>query len=74
MPGYSATTEVYYCKQSESPGSDHRLAPAPTIVISPEIYYANDNVVGYTYNVTLNGYANALRKEVDAKHWHNHLM
>ena len=66
MPGYSATTEVYYCKQSESPGSDHRLAPAPTIVISPEIYYANDNVVGYTYNVTLNGYANALRKEVDA--------
>lgn len=66
MAGYDATTEVYYCKQSESPGTDHRIAPAPTIVISPEIYYANDSVIGYTYNVTLNGYANALRKELDA--------
>lgn len=66
MPGYSATTEVYYCKQSESPGSTHRIAPAPTITISPEIYYANDSVIGYTYNITLNGYANALRKEIDA--------
>jgi hypothetical protein len=66
MPGYNATTEVYYCKQSESPGPSHRIAPAPNITISPEIYYANDSVIGYTYNVTLNGYANALRKELDA--------
>lgn len=66
MPGYNSTTQVYYCKQSESPGDSHRIAPAPTISINPEIYYANDNVVGYTYNVTLNGYANAIRKELDA--------
>jgi hypothetical protein len=66
MAGYNASLEVYYCKQSESPGSSHRIAPAPQISISPEIYYANDNVIGYTYNITLNGYANALRKEINA--------
>lgn len=65
MAGYQATTEVYYCKQSEEPGPTHRLAPAPTISISPEIYYANDIIIGYTYNITLSGYANALRKELD---------
>lgn len=66
MPGYNSNTQVYYCKQSVSPGPSHRIAPSPTISINPEIYYANDNVVGYTYTVTLNGYANALRKEVDS--------
>lgn len=66
MPGYSTELQVFYCKQSETPGSLHRIAPAPQISISPEIYYANDNIIGYTYNVTLSGYANALRKEIDA--------
>lgn len=56
---------VYYCKQSENPGSSHRISPAPTITISPEVYYANDSIVGYTYNVTLKGYANALRKDLE---------
>jgi hypothetical protein len=65
MPGYSATTEVYYCKGNASPISTDRIAPAPTVTISPEIYYSNDNPIGYTYTITLNGYANALRKEVD---------
>lgn len=66
MASYNTQLQVYYCKQSESPGIIHRIAPAPSISISPEIYYANDNVIGYTYNITLNGYANALRKELDA--------
>lgn len=66
MAGYNTPLQVYYCKQSETPEDAHRIAPAPQIKISPEIYYANDNVIGYTYNITLNGYANALRKEVDA--------
>lgn len=66
MPGYSVATEVYYCKGNASPTSADRIAPAPTVTISPEIYYSNDNPIGYTYNITLNGYANALRKEVDA--------
>lgn len=66
MPGYSTALQVYYCKQVESPGASHRLAPAPQISINPELYYANDNIIGYTYKVTLSGYANALRKEIDA--------
>lgn len=65
MPGYSAPTEVYYCKGNASPTSADRIAPAPTVTISPEIYYSNDNPIGYTYNITLNGYANSLRKELD---------
>lgn len=66
MPGYNTALQVYYCKQTESPSESHRIAPAPQITISPEIYYANDNPIGYTYNITLNGYANAIRKELDA--------
>lgn len=66
MSSYNTTLEVYYCKQSESPGSLHRIAPAPSISISPEIYYANDNIIGYTYTITLRGYANAIRKDIDA--------
>lgn len=60
-----SNVSVYYCKATESPGVSHRLAPSPSISISPEIYYANDSVIGYTYNITLNGYANALRLDVD---------
>ena len=37
--------------------SDNRLVPAPTITINPELYYANDSVIGYTYTINLNGYA-----------------
>ena len=66
MPWYSTPIKVYYCKGNAAPASGDRIAPAPTITISPEIYYSNDNPIGYTYNITLNGYANALRKELDA--------
>jgi hypothetical protein len=57
--------EVFYCKSTESPLTEHKLSPSPSISISPEIYYANDSIIGYTYNITLTGYANALRKELD---------
>ena len=55
----AGTVKVYYCKQTETPTEDHRLIPAPTISINPEIYYANDSIVGYNYTVDLNGYATA---------------
>jgi len=48
MPGYTSAVQAFYCKQSDTPGETHRLAPAPIISISPEIYYANDSIVGYT--------------------------
>lgn len=65
MASYTSAVQVYYCKQTESPSSAHRIAPAPMLTISPEIYYANDNPVGYTYSITLTGYANSLRKELN---------
>jgi len=65
MSSYTTNIEVYYHRQDSSPNSGDRIAPAPQINISPEIYYANESIIGYTYNITLNGYANSLRKEVD---------
>lgn len=48
------STHVYYYNTL---GESKELKPAPLINVSPEFYYANDNIIGYTYNVTLNGYA-----------------
>lgn len=39
---------------------ENRLIPAPLISITPEIYYANDTPIGYTYNINLNGYASSI--------------
>jgi hypothetical protein len=39
---------------------DRRLLPAPLISITPEIYYANDTPIGYTYLIDLDGYATAI--------------
>lgn len=63
--GYNTNIQVYYHKQNEAPIGDHRLAPAPQINITPEFYYANDSIIGYTYTITLNGYANSLRKDLN---------
>jgi len=56
-----AKLNVYYYLFGETYSDSNRIVPAPIININPEIYYANDSVIGYTYNVTLKGYANALR-------------
>jgi hypothetical protein len=56
-------SKMYFCIPGTSPGSTNRLVPAPQISINPEIYYSNDTVIGYTYNITLNGYAHALRRD-----------
>lgn len=66
MAGYDTPITVYYCKQTESPNDGNKISPSPSISISPEIYYANDSIVGYTYTISLKGYANALRKDLDA--------
>lgn len=58
--------QVFYCKQTESPGPTNRISPAPSITMSPELYYANDNIIGYSYTITLSGYANALRKDLNS--------
>jgi hypothetical protein len=56
---YDPGSKVYYgTKGSES----DRLVPAPQVSFTTEMVYANDTVAGYTYIVTLNGYATALDK------------
>jgi hypothetical protein len=57
---YNSAAKIHYLKGTESAGSSNRLVPAPTLSINPEFYYANDTIIGYTYNITLNGYATSL--------------
>jgi hypothetical protein len=58
-----ARAKMYYCAPGTSVGASTRIVPAPQISINPEIYYANDTVIGYTYNITLNGYADSIRRD-----------
>lgn len=53
--------KLYYHSPNESPSDNNRFVPVPLISIEPELLYANDTVVGYNYNITLNGYATALK-------------
>lgn len=64
---YNPKTTIHYCAQSGTPDNTNRIVPAPMISIQPEIYYANDSVIGYTYNITLNGYANSLRLDTNTR-------
>lgn len=49
---------VYYKTSNLTEGTVwRRLNPAPFVKIDYELHYANDNVIGYTYKVTLTGKA-----------------
>lgn len=55
----------YYESDNPDPYSEqNRLVPVPQISITPEYYYANDTVIGYTYNLDLAGYATSLDTRV----------
>jgi hypothetical protein len=45
----------YYSMSDESIGGE--IVPSPNISVSLENYYSNESIIGYTYNVTLTGYA-----------------
>jgi hypothetical protein len=47
-------TKIYYGPSGNNSDS-YRLVPAPTLSIATEFNYANDTIIGYTYNLTLNG-------------------
>lgn len=49
---YDPNVKVYY--------GDGRLVPAPQVNFTTELVYANDTIAGYSYVVTLSGYATAL--------------
>jgi len=57
---YDPDVKLFYLKGAESKSEENRLVPAPQINLSPEFYYANDTIIGYTYNITLNGVASAV--------------
>jgi hypothetical protein len=59
---YDPPVKLYYLPQNSNVAANesYRLVPAPQISITPEIYYANNIAIGYTYNVTLEGYATSL--------------
>jgi hypothetical protein len=60
MSNYNPQTKLYYVKNGEIPNENNRLVPAPEISINHEYVYANDVIIGYTYIVTLSGYATSL--------------
>jgi len=60
MSNYNPQAKLYYVKYGESPNENNRIVPAPEISMSQEYVYANDVIIGYTYIVTLNGYATSL--------------
>jgi len=41
---------------------EFRLLPAPFISINTNYSYSNDNIIGYTYTINLNGYATNYRR------------
>lgn len=51
---------------SYSLNSGNSITPAPLINITPEIYYANDTPIGYTYNISLDGYASAVNYDLSS--------
>lgn len=57
---YNPQYKLYYVKSGDSPSENNRLVPAPKLSITPEYYYANNIVVGYTYNIKLNGTATSI--------------
>lgn len=57
---YNPDIKVFYTQGSGVVSESNRLVPAPQISLVPEFYYANDTVIGYTYNITLNGYATSI--------------
>ncbi|NDG30916.1 hypothetical protein EB118_12685, partial [bacterium] len=48
----NSPTKVYY--------NSNRISPAPQISFNTELVYANDSIIGYSYIITLNGYATAI--------------
>ena len=55
---YNPLTKVYY---GSNGSSSDRLEPAPMISISTEMSYSNDNIIGYSYIVSINGTATAIK-------------
>jgi len=50
------TYKVYYGNPSDIVQDSNKLSPAPLLSITQQPNYADEFIIGYTYNVTLTGY------------------
>lgn len=56
----NTAARMFYVPMTGSAGNaDQELVPSPNINLTIETFYANESIIGYTYNVTLTGYAAA---------------
>lgn len=53
----NTAARMYYVRMDGDADGDYELVPSPNINLSIENFYANESIIGYTYNVTLTGYA-----------------
>jgi hypothetical protein len=53
---YDPPVKLYYGPPNSATSSEYRIVPAPTLNVSTNLNYANDNIVGYDYNITLSGF------------------
>ena len=63
----NTAARMFYVPMSGVAGdSNHEFVPSPNINLSIETFYANESIIGYTYNVTLTGYAASKQSRDDA--------
>lgn len=63
----TTAARMFYVPMTDSAGDTNKeLVPSPNINLSIETFYANESIIGYTYNVTLTGYAAAKQSRNDA--------
>ena len=51
---------MYYKPASAGFTPDYRISPCPKFNIETRLKYANDNIIGYDYAITINGYATSV--------------
>ena len=54
-----AARTFYVPSTMKQPHQEFELVPAPLLNVSMQHFYANESIIGYTYNVTLTGYASS---------------
>lgn len=64
----NTAARMYYVPMPSGINPAYEIVPSPNINLSIETFYANESIIGYTYNITLTGYAAAkqTRNDVNA--------
>ena len=66
-----SASRIFYQRMVEGDNEfsrDREIVPAPLIDMNFETFYANESIIGYTYNVTLTGYAASKQDRNDDGH------